>query len=185
MCACSPCRPWFSIHWSTDNCSPGPLSVSYKFDDGVKITVDTVGILLDVAKSERCEMARCRAADDGREPVISVDVKEGSARDCDGGRIDRAMTTSGDSVWSNDGGGSKRGRLRRRKDIWGLSLRLYQSRKSNHSYLQHPRRLRRIQVNLSVPLALYLPVVFLSIARRACAYVPIGHSHLQCVPRRA
>ena len=108
LCACSPCSPWFSIHWSTDNCSPGPLSVSYKFDDGVKITVDAVGILLDVAESERCEMARCRAADDGREPVISVDVKEGSARDCDGGRIDRAMATSGGSVWSNDGGGSKR-----------------------------------------------------------------------------
>ena len=98
LCAYSPCSPWFSIHSSTNNRSPGPPSVAYRFGDGVKITVDSVGTLLGVSGSERCEIARCKAADDGREPVISIDVKEGSASGCSGGRIERAMTTSGNLV---------------------------------------------------------------------------------------
>ena len=95
LCAYSPCNPWFSIHSSTNSRSLDPLSVSvmYRSGDGVKIAVDSFGTLLDVAgsESERCEIARCKAADGGREPVISADVKEGSWRDCNGGGIERAI----------------------------------------------------------------------------------------------
>jgi hypothetical protein len=89
--AYSPCSPWVSIHSSTANCSPAPLSASYRLGDGVKIAVDSVDNLLDVAGSRRCEIARCRAADDGREPVINTDVKDGSARAWSGERIERVM----------------------------------------------------------------------------------------------
>ena len=71
--------------------------VSYRSGDGVKIAVDSFG--LDVSRSERCEIARCKAADDGKEPVISADVKEGSgAGGCSGGRIGRAIATLGNLV---------------------------------------------------------------------------------------
>ena len=73
--------------------------VSYRSGDGVKIAVDSFGTPLDVSRSERCEIARCKAADDGKEPVISADVKEGSgARGCSDGRIGRAIATSGNLV---------------------------------------------------------------------------------------
>ena len=99
LCAYSPCNPWFSIHSSTNDRSLDPLSVLYRSGDGVKIAVDSSGILLDVAGSERCEIARCKAADGGREPVISADVKEGSSMGCSGGKIERAITTSGKGKW--------------------------------------------------------------------------------------
>lgn len=105
LCAYSPCNPWFSIHSSTNDRSLDPLSVLYKSGNGVKIAVDSFGIRLDVVGSERCEIARCKAADGGGEPVISADVKEGSSREYSGGRIERAITTSGKGEGGR--GGSK------------------------------------------------------------------------------
>lgn len=64
----------------------------------MKITADSCGTPLDVTGSERCEIARCSAADDGTEPVISDEVKEGSARDWSGERIERTMATLGNAV---------------------------------------------------------------------------------------